>query len=98
MKGLRQVVIHFSLLTEETVGENIDPKVGKYWIMQNGDERLYAVVAEDNPISVQYFVLKSGSYRLCDERFEATMDDFISKVRDPDIIPVGRNRLYYHFT
>ena len=49
---------------------------------------------------VQFFELntsKSDAYRLDDVNFEVFLEDFVRKVKDPQLVAIGRNRVNYVF-
>ena len=48
-------------------------------------------------IAVKFFRKKKNYHIIDDTSFTISKDDFIRRVSEPNIIPVGRNRLYYLF-
>ena len=49
---------------------------------------------------VQFFEFntsKSDAYRLNDENFEVLPEDFVRKVKDPQLVAIGRSRVNYIF-
>ena len=49
---------------------------------------------------VQFFELntsRSDAYRLNDVKFEVLPEDFVRKVKDPQLVAVGRSRVNYVF-
>ena len=63
-------------VTENTLKEN--PKLGQYWRVKNGQEFLYALIVDENPIVVQYFepTVKGQYYSLNQRKFEVFNEDF----------------------
>ena len=50
---------------------------------------LYAYVVETDPFMVQFFepnISRSDAYRLSDVKFEVLPEDFVQKVKDPQLV------------
>ncbi len=75
------------------------PQIGEYWEINNGTHTMLVTVVENDPILVCYFepCSRTNAYRLNETKFEACLEDFVRKVPEPVIRPVGRNRLFYQF-
>lgn len=74
-----------------------EPKLGEYWLIKHGNNSLYAIIAEENPIGVKYFESMKGVYhRLIDKMYDVYMGDLCEKVAPPEPI-VGKTRTFYHF-
>ena len=75
------------------------PDIGQYWEISNGNDSLYALVIEKDPFMVQFFepTVRSDVYRLNDLKFEVLSEDFVRKMEEPELIPVGRSRVNYYF-
>ena len=61
---------------------------------------MYVYVVEMDPFMVQFFELntsKSDAYRLNDENFEVLPEDFVRKMKDPQLVAIGRSRVNYIF-
>ena len=61
---------------------------------------MYAHVVKMDPFMVQFFEFntsKSDAYRLNDENFEVLPEDFVRKVKDPQLVAIGRSRVNYIF-
>ena len=61
---------------------------------------MYVFVVEMDPFMVQFFELntsKSDAYRLNDENFEVLPEDFVRKMKDPQLVAIGRSRVNYIF-
>ena len=75
------------------------PEINQYWELSNGKDSLYVYVVETDPFMVQFFEPNSrrDGYRLNDVKFEVLPEDFVRKVKDPQLVAVGRNRVNYVF-
>ena len=75
------------------------PDVNQYWEISNGRDSLYGIVIQTNPLMVQYFepTTTGDAYKLNDMMFEVFSEDFVRKVKDPELIAVGRSRVNYVF-
>ena len=80
-------------------GSSEDPDIGQYWEISNGKDSIYAQVVEKDPFMVQFFEPNSigDAYRLNDLKFEVLHGDFVRKVKEPQLIAVGRSRVNYIF-
>ena len=61
---------------------------------------MYACIAEMDPFMVQFLEPKtsrSDAYGLDDLKFEVLPEDFARKVKDPQLVAVGRRRVNYVF-
>ena len=68
--------------------------------VDNGKDSLYTFVVETDPFMVQFFELntsKSDAYRLNDVNFEVLPEDFVRKMKDPQLVAIGRSRVNYVF-
>ena len=71
-----------------------------YWEISTGKDSLYAYVVETDPFMVQCFephTSRSDDYRLNDVEFEVLPEDFVRKVKDPQLVTVGRSHVTYVF-
>ena len=87
-------------LSDETISINTEnnerPKINQYWKISNGKDSLYAYAVEMDPFMVQFFELntsRSDAYRLND----VLPEDFVRKVKDPQLVAVGRSPVNYVF-
>ena len=73
--------------------------IRKFEKIRNGNDSLYALIIEKDPLIVQLFepTVRSGVYRLNDLKFELLTEDFVWKMEEPELIPVGRSRGNYYF-
>ena len=88
-------------LSDETISINIEnnenPEIKQYWEISTGKDSLYAYVVETDPFIVQFFepnTSRSDAYWLNDVRFEVLPEDFVLKVKDPQLVVVGRNYVF----
>ena len=91
-------------LSDETISMNIEnnekPKINQYWKVSNGKDSLYTYVVEKGRFMMQFFELntsKSDAYRLNDVNFEVFPEDFVRKVKDPQLVAIGRSLVSYVF-
>ena len=70
--------------------QNIFPDIGHYWEVSNGNQSLYAIIVEKNPVMVRFFEPTNNP-------FEVLAEDLVRKVNEPQLIPVGRSRMNYIF-
>ena len=58
---------------------------------------LYALVIEKDPFMVQFFepTVRSDVYWQNDLTFEVLSEDFVRKMEEPELIPVGRSQVNY---
>ena len=102
-KGEVETVTPADSLSDETISINIEnnekPEINQYWEISNGKGSLYAYVVETDPFMVQFFEpnSRSDAYRLNDVKFEVLPEDFVRKVKDPQLVLEGRNRVNYVF-
>ena len=103
-EGEVETVMPTDSLSDETIGINIEnnekPEINQYRETSNGKDTLYAYVAETDPFMVQFFELnttRSDAYRLNDVKFEVLPEDFVRKVKDSQLVEVGRIRVNYVF-
>ena len=77
--------------------QNIKPKEGEYWVVKNGNQSLFALIASENPLGVQYFVpsVKGGSHTLNTTVFDVLPEDLDKKISPPEKKYQGRSRLFY---
>ena len=75
------------------------PDVNQYWEISNGRDSLYGIVIQTNPLMVQYFepTSRGDAYKLNDMKFEVFSADFVRKIKEPELIAVGRSRVNYVF-
>ena len=79
---------------------NEKPELNQYWEISNGKSSLYAYIVEMDPFMVHCFEAKTSrsyAYRLNDVKFEVLSEDFVPKVKDPQLVAVGRSRVNYVF-
>ena len=88
-------------LSDETISINNEnnekPEIKQYWEISTGKGSLYACVVETDPFIVQFFepnTSRSDTYWLNDVKFEVLPEDFILKVKDPQLVAVGRNYVF----
>ena len=88
-------------LSDETISINIEnnenPEIKQYWEISTGKDSLHAYVVETDPFIVQFFepnTSRSDAYWLNDVRFEVLPEDFVLKVKDPQLVVVGRNYVF----
>ena len=91
-------------LSDDNISVNIEnnekPEINQYWEISDGKDSLYTYVVETDPFTVQFFepnTSRSDAYRLNDVRFEVLPKDFVRKVKDPQLVAVGRSRVKYGF-
>ena len=91
-------------LSDKTVSINSEnnekPKIKQYWKISNGKDSLCTCAVETDPFMVQFFELntsRSDAYRLNDVKFEVLPEDFVRKVKDSQLVAIGRNRVNYVF-
>ena len=93
--------------------EVFHPMNGEFWLVRHGKEKLYALVdnmghqedkddqnGEDDAvdeITVKFFQKKNNYHIIDDTKFTITKDDFISRVAEPSLLPIGKSRVYYLF-
>ena len=80
-------------------GSSEDPDIGQYWEISNGKDSIYAQVVEKDPFMLQFFEPNSigDANRLNDLKFDVLHEDFVRKLREPQLIAVGRSRVNYIF-
>ena len=103
-EGKVETVTPSDSLSNETISANIEnnekPGINQYWKISNGKDSLYAYVVETDPFMVQFFepnTSRSDNCPLIDVKFEVLSEDFVRKVKDPQLVPVGRSRVNYVF-
>ena len=88
-----------STLNEPTVRNSAKPGIGQYWEISNGNDSLNALIIEKDPYIVQFFDLtgRNDVYKLNDLKFEVLPEDFVRKLEERRLIPVGRSRVSHVF-
>ena len=69
------------------------PEVGQYWEISNDSDFLNALIIEKDPYIVQFFnpTARNDVYKLNDLKFKVLPEDFVRKLEEPRLIPVGRS-------
>ena len=69
-----------------------------HWKIRNGNNSLFALIASENPLTVQYFELsvKGEYYILNDTIFDEYVENLDQKIDKPEIIRKGK-RVFYYF-
>ena len=103
-EGEIETVLPVDSISDETISINIKnnekPEINQYWEISNGKDSLYAYVVETDRFVVQFFepnTSKSDAYWLSNVKFEVLDEDYIQKVKDPQLVAVGRSRVNYVF-
>ena len=100
-EGEVETVTPADSLSNETISANIENTgINQCWKISNGKDSLYAYVVETDPFMVQFFepnTSRSDTCPLIDVKFEVLSEDFVRKVKDPQLVPVGRSRVNYVF-
>ena len=103
-EGEVETVTPADSLSDETISINIEnnekPEIIQYWEISNGKDSLYAYFVETDPFMVQFFELntsRSDAYRLNDVKFEVLPENFVRKMKDPQLVAVGRSPVNYVF-
>ena len=75
------------------------PVIGQYWEISNGKDSLNALIIEKDPYIAQFFdpTARNDVYKLNGLKFEVLPEDFVRKMEEPRLIPVGRSRVNYVF-
>ena len=81
------------------VKDNPIPKIGEFWSVKNGNHTLFSTIANENPLTVQYFEpTQNGRFHVLDDKeFEAFIGDFYEKIAAPEMVSKG-TRVYYTFS
>ena len=93
-EGAAESVTPADSLSDETISIN------QYWEISNRKDSLHAFVVETGPFMVQFFepnTSRKDTYRLNDVKFEVLPEDFVRKVKDPQLVAAGRSRVSYVF-
>ena len=103
-EGEVETVTPADSLSDETISINIEnnekPEIIQYWEISNGKDSLYAYFVETDPFMVQFFepnTSRSDAYRLNDVKFEVLPENFVRKMKDPQLVAVGRSPVNYVF-
>ena len=103
-EGELETVTPADSLSDETISINNENneklEINQYWGISNGKDSLYTYVIETDPFMVQFLepnTSRSDAYRLNDVRFEVLPEDFVGKVKDPQLVAVGRSRVNHVF-
>ena len=98
-EGRSHQLIHYQMKLSINIENNEKPEINQYWEISNGRDSLYACVVETDPFMVQFFEpnSRSDAFRLNDVKFEVLPEDFVRKVKDPQLVAVGRSRVNFVF-
>ena len=103
-EGEVETVTPADSLSDEAISINIEnhekPEINQYWEISTGKCSLYAYVVETDPFMVQLFepnTSRSDAFRLNDVKSEVLPEDFVRKVKDPQLVAIGRSRVNYVF-
>ena len=93
-----------SVLNNENEADDTDlgtikPQRGQYWKIKNGNHRIFAVIAEEDPLGVQYFhsSVKGNYHCLNSTIYEVLIEDLDVQVPPPTTVPNKGKRQFYSF-